>query len=121
MERLPRELIDAILHQCAVSFSKNNALELRLVCRLFDRILKPLVCQTIDLDFSRLSKTSGRSRPQTDALQTVGYNCNSIFIDLMVVRDDSTLSSHPASVSDAVEGHYLTGSCSGGGFPQHRV
>jgi hypothetical protein len=89
MNRLPGELVNAIILHCVSSFSKNNVLELRLVCRLFNDILKPYACQTIDLDFSRLSKTSGRRRPRIDALQTVGYYCKSIFIDLMVVRDDS--------------------------------
>lgn len=89
MNGLPRELVDAILHQCVASFSKNNVLQLRLVCRIFNQVLKPLACRTIDLDFSRLSKTSGRPRPHMDALQTIGYNCKSMFIDLMVVRDDS--------------------------------
>ncbi|RSL59784.1 hypothetical protein CEP54_007106 [Fusarium duplospermum] len=88
MDRLPRELIDAILQQCVFLGPKNKVLSLRLVCRVFDQILKPFACRTLDLDFSRLSKTSGVPHPQMDALQTVGYHCKSLYIDLMVLRDD---------------------------------
>ncbi|CAM1507150.1 Fc.00g067910.m01.CDS01 [Cosmosporella sp. VM-42] len=89
MDQLPRELIDAILHQCVARGPKNSVLPLRLVCRLFDHILKPFICRTLGLEFSRLSKTSGVERPQIDALQTIGYHCKSLYVDLMVLRDDS--------------------------------
>lgn len=88
MDRLPRELVDEILRQCVAHGPKNSVLPLRLVCRTFDRILKPFVCRTLNLEFSRLSKTSGVELPQMDALQTVGYHCKSLYIDLMVLRDD---------------------------------
>lgn len=88
MNRLPRELIDAILQQCIEYGPKNAVLDLRLVCRVFDQILKPFACRTLDLEFSRLSKTSGIEHPQIDALQTIGYHCKSLYIDLMVLRDD---------------------------------
>lgn len=89
MNRLPPELIDAILLQCVASGPKNAILGLRLVCRAFNRILKPFVCRTLGLEFSRLSRTSRHTRPQIDALQTIGYHCKSLYIDLMVVRDES--------------------------------
>ncbi|KAG5985217.1 hypothetical protein E4U55_000040 [Claviceps digitariae] len=88
MDRLPRELIDAILKQCVSQGSKNNVLRLRLVCRLFDRILKPSGCCTLGLDFSRMSRASHLRRPDVDALQTIGYHCKSLYIDLMVLRDE---------------------------------
>ncbi|KAG5927546.1 hypothetical protein E4U53_002851 [Claviceps sorghi] len=88
MDRLPRELIDAILQQCVAQGPKNNVLRLRLVCRLFDRILKPSGCCTLSLDFSRMSRASHVRRPDVDALQTIGYHCKSLFIDLMVLRDE---------------------------------
>ncbi|KND90149.1 hypothetical protein TOPH_05132 [Tolypocladium ophioglossoides CBS 100239] len=88
MDRLPRELIDAILRQCVAHGSKNDVLVLRLVCRVFERTLKPYACRTLGLDFSRLSRLSGFARPQMDALQTIGYHCKSLYIDLMVLRDD---------------------------------
>jgi hypothetical protein len=89
MNRLPPELIDAILLQCVASGPKNAILSLRHVCRTFNRILKPFICRTLGLEFSRLSRTSRQIRPQMDALQTIGYHCKSLYIDLMVVRDES--------------------------------
>ncbi|KAM4059546.1 hypothetical protein HRG_011602 [Hirsutella rhossiliensis] len=88
MDRLPRELVDLILRQCVAQGAKNPILELRLVCRAFDRALKPYACRTLGLDFSRLSRLSGFPRPQIDALQTIGYHCQSLYVDLMVLRDD---------------------------------
>lgn len=88
MDRLPRELIDAILQQCVAHGPKNTVLKLRLVCRLFDRILKPSTCCTLGLDFSRMSRASHVRRPDVDALQTIGYHCKSLYIDLMVLRDE---------------------------------
>ncbi|KAF4510637.1 hypothetical protein G6O67_002512 [Ophiocordyceps sinensis] len=88
MDRLPRELVDLILQQCVAHGAKGHVLELRLVCRAFDRTLKPYACRTLGLDFSRLSRLSGFRRPQMDALQTVGYHCQSLYVDLMVLRDE---------------------------------
>ena len=95
MDRLPRELVDAILLKCLAGESKNEVLELRLVCRVFDRTLKPYACRTLGLDFSRLSRLSGFRRPQEDALQTIGYHCKSLYVDLMVLRDDSAFCPFP--------------------------
>ncbi|KAG6311412.1 hypothetical protein E4U44_004329 [Claviceps purpurea] len=88
MDRLPRELIDAILRRCVAQGPKNNVLQLRLVCRLFDRVLKPSGCRTLGLELSRLSRASHVRRPDPDALQTIGYHCKSLYIDLMVLRDE---------------------------------
>ncbi|KAJ0166887.1 hypothetical protein CTA2_5425 [Colletotrichum tanaceti] len=88
MESLPRELIDAILQKCVDLGHRNNVLDLRLVCRAFDRFLKPYACRTVALEFSRLSKSSRRRQPDIDSLQTIGYHCKSMFIDLMVLRDE---------------------------------
>lgn len=92
MNQLPRELVDAVLHQCVADIPKNGILRLRLVCRLFDRVLKPFACRTLGLEFSRLSKVTSFAHPQMDALQTVGYHCKSLYIDLMVLRDERTSS-----------------------------
>ncbi|UQC86755.1 uncharacterized protein CLUP02_12257 [Colletotrichum lupini] len=88
MESLPRELIDAILRQCVALSPRNHILDLRLVCRAFDRFLKPFALRTIALEFSRLSKNSRRRQPDIDSLQTIGYHCKSMYIDLMVLRDE---------------------------------
>lgn len=88
MDRLPRELVDEILLQCVNGSPKNTVLPLRLVCRQFDRTLKPYTCRTLGLEFSRLSKSSNLHRPQIDALQTIGYHCKCLYVDLMVLRDE---------------------------------
>lgn len=88
MNRLPRELIDELLKQCIADGPKNAVLRLRLVCRLFDRVLKPYALRTLGLEFSRLSKITSFAHPQIDALQTIGYHCKSLYIDLMVIRDE---------------------------------
>lgn len=95
MDRLPRELVDAVLEQCVSLGTRNEVLQMRLVCRTFDRFLKPFACGTLDLEFSRLSKASSLPHPQPDALQTVGYHCKAMYIDLMVLRDDCELPPNP--------------------------
>ncbi|KAI5466707.1 hypothetical protein BGZ63DRAFT_497783 [Mariannaea sp. PMI_226] len=88
MDRLPRELVEEILEKYVAQGHKNAVLPLRLVCRVFDQILKPIVCRTLGLDFSRLNRRSNRQHPRTDELQTIGRYCKSIYIDLMVIRDE---------------------------------
>ncbi|KAL2758832.1 hypothetical protein ACRALDRAFT_1080497 [Sodiomyces alcalophilus JCM 7366] len=88
MDVLPRELLDAILQQCIDQGPRNVVLELRLVCRAFDRYLKPHALRTVALEFSRLSAASGRRRPDPDALQTIGKHCKALYIDLTVLRDE---------------------------------
>ncbi|KAF4122524.1 hypothetical protein GMORB2_7516 [Geosmithia morbida] len=76
---------------CIAQGPRNTILDLRLVCRTFNVALKPFACRTVGIDFSRLSRTSGRERPQMEALQTIGYHCKSVYVDLMVLRDDHFL------------------------------
>lgn len=88
MDSLPQELIEAILDQCVAGGTKNGILNLRLVCRAFNHGLKPFALKTLNLDFTRLNKALEETRPTYDALQTIGYQCQSLFIDLMVLRDE---------------------------------
>ncbi|KAK0392310.1 hypothetical protein NLU13_1806 [Sarocladium strictum] len=88
MDQLPQELVEAILQQCVAGGTKNNVLSLRLVCRAFNYGLKPYALRTLNLDFTRLNRALGEVRPTFDALQTIGYHCKSLFIDLMVLRDE---------------------------------
>ena len=90
MDKLPRELVDAILQQCVALGPRNVILELRLVCRAFDHVLKPYALRTIGLDFTRVSKTTRYPPPDFDGLQTIGYHSKGIFVDLMVLRDECT-------------------------------
>lgn len=94
MDRLPPEVLILVLKAAVYSGPKNDVLPLRLVCREFDAILKPLVCSTISLDISKLSKRSLVRHPDPDALQTIGNYCSSLSVDLMIVRDPSMPSSY---------------------------
>lgn len=89
MERLPRELLEEILVTCAHRFTKNETTPLRLVCREFDRVVKPVACRTIGLEYSKLSKSDGGQKLDPAALARLGDDCRSLYIDLMVVRDES--------------------------------
>lgn len=89
MERLPRELLEEILVTCAHRFTKNETTLLRLVCRAFDSIVKPVSCRTIGLEYSKLSKLDGGQKLDPAALARLGDECRSLYIDLMVVRDES--------------------------------
>lgn len=88
MDSLPQELVEAVLEQCVAGGTKNNVLSLRLVCRAFNFGLKPYALRTLNLDFTRLNRALEETRPTYEALQTIGYHCKSIFIDLMVLRDE---------------------------------
>lgn len=89
MKLLPPEILILVLEAATLSGSKNDVLHLRLVCREFDAILKPLLCETISLDISKLSRLSLVRHPDPSALQTIGRHCKSLFVDLMVLRDPS--------------------------------
>lgn len=88
MDRLPRELVEEIILAFTRSATKNDVLDKRLVCRDFNRILRPLGCRTLALDMTRLNKQSKHSRPRPEALQTIGHRCKALHIDMSVLRDD---------------------------------
>jgi hypothetical protein len=85
MDKLPREIIDLILDECLLALCRNAVLNLRLVCRAFNHHLKPLACSNINVDFWRMTDR----RPRIEALQTIGYHCQSMFLDFTALRDDS--------------------------------
>ena len=89
MDKLPLELVEAVL-QASIDYGRrDDVLRLRLVCRAFDRILKKLALQTLCIDFSSLSRRTVAARtPDPDALQTIGYACKNLYIDLMILRDE---------------------------------
>ncbi|CAI4216711.1 unnamed protein product [Parascedosporium putredinis] len=88
MDKIPFEILAAILRTTVLSTSKNAALNLRFVCRAFDTALKPVLCQTLNLEFTRISRFSHRRPPMIEGLQTIGYHCTSLYIDLMLLRDE---------------------------------
>ncbi|KAI6785973.1 uncharacterized protein J7T54_006312 [Emericellopsis cladophorae] len=87
MDKLPSEIIDLILDQCLIQLTRNNVLELRLVCRAFDCHLKRWGCYNLTLDYWRMMDR----RPQIEALQTIGYHCRSLLLDFVPLRDDREL------------------------------
>ena len=100
MDTLPTELLSQILQIAAVSMSKNYSLKLRLVCRTFDSILKPLLCETLNIDVSTLSRKTFQRHPWEHALQTIGFHCKSLFVDLMLLRDERRFCHHPGLHAD---------------------
>lgn len=87
---LPTEIVLSILGYLIHCTDKNVLLQLRTVCRLFDTTIKPYVLRTLQLDFTRLDKTARQRRPPDHvALQRIGRLCRALYLDLMVVRDDS--------------------------------
>lgn len=108
MDKLPHELIEQILYHCFWQGKRNSTLQLRLVCRIFDQLLKKHACQTVSLTFSRLNKASVRRRPAIDDLQTIGKNCKALNIDLLNVRDESTFPSQTRIVIPEILRKILT-------------
>ncbi|KAI2621243.1 hypothetical protein GGR54DRAFT_600650 [Hypoxylon sp. NC1633] len=94
MEKLAPELVRLILEYAVIGSygSKNYLLELRTTCKMFDEILQPFVLRTLQLEFSRLDKRELSQRPlDNDALRRIGCQSKSLFIDLMVVRDEAEI------------------------------
>lgn len=69
---------------------KNTIANLRLVCKAFDKALKPYVFKTIVLEFGKFVRTGG---PDISALDGIGRFCNAIYLDMMVVRDEGQVTS----------------------------
>jgi hypothetical protein len=91
MDTLPPELLRAILlstvHSCRSK--KNAALPLRLVNKRFDFIIREYIFRTIQLDYTRLAK--GDIAPQLVNLMPVGHLSQSLYCDMMVIRDEGIL------------------------------
>lgn len=90
METLPNEILTLILRwnvrMCRGD--KNTIIELRHVCKAFDVVLKPYIFKTVQLEFSRFLRHEGT--PSLRALERVGNICESIYLDMMIVRDEGT-------------------------------
>ncbi|KAL7628000.1 hypothetical protein AAE478_002196 [Parahypoxylon ruwenzoriense] len=91
MDKLPPEILFAILEYTVVAFycNKNELLKLRTTCKLFDEILKPYALRTLQLEFTRLDKVERALKPPDDgALRRIGHLCRALYLDMMVVRDE---------------------------------
>jgi hypothetical protein len=91
MDSLPPELLRGIiLSSVQLSRSEKNVLlPLRLVNKRFDFILREYMFKTVQLDFSRFAR--GETAPQMGSLAAVGHLCQSLYCDMMVIRDEGTI------------------------------
>lgn len=90
LDVLPLEITTLILKAAARSGRKSDTVRLRLVCKEFDAVLRPILCRTLSLDISKLSMDSCYRHPDAKVLQTISRYCDSLFVDLTVVRDECT-------------------------------
>ena len=93
MNKLPTELLGLILSWTVrlCRCEKNTILPLRSVCKAFDNALKPYVFKTLQLEFSRFiaARAPGdHDRLVLETIQKVGLLSSSVYIDMMVVRDE---------------------------------
>lgn len=65
---------------------KNAIIELRSVCKAFDAVLKPYLFKTIQLEFSKFLRHE--RTPSVMALERVGDCCESMYLDMMIIRDE---------------------------------
>ncbi len=105
MDSLPPELLRGIiLSSVQLSRSEKNVLlPLRLVNKRFDFILREYMFKTVQLDFSRFAR--GETAPQMSSLAAVGHLCQSLYCDMMVIRDEGMLCL--AATDDAMSRFFL--------------
>ncbi|KAJ8060951.1 hypothetical protein OCU04_010030 [Sclerotinia nivalis] len=91
MNTLPPELLALILEKNVdmCRCDKNAVLDLRLVCQAFNKILKPSIFKTIQLEFTRFIqfRDIDDNPDRLKTLQNITSLPSSINIDMMVVRD----------------------------------
>ncbi len=93
MNQLPTEILGLILKwdvaMCRID--KNSILPLRLVCKAFDIALRPFILKTIKLEYSCFLRDSAIN---VKSLEKVGNLCDSVYLDMMVIRDEGTFEPH---------------------------
>ena len=90
MDQLPTEILRLVL-RWEVSMSrddKNSLLPLRLVCKAFDEALKPYLLKTVKLEYSCFLRDATLS---AKTLKPVGNLVDSVYMDMMVIRDEGML------------------------------
>lgn len=68
---------------------KNLTLDLRLVCKAFDAIVRPYILKTVQLDFTRFRRQG--PKPSVAALASSGAFCEAVYLDMMIVREEGQL------------------------------
>lgn len=93
MDQLPPELLQAVLSYniSMCRFEKNELIQLRLVCRAFDAVLRPYAFKTLQLEMEKFRHAKGTAN--LEALKDIGTYCKAIYCDLMVIRDEGILCS----------------------------
>lgn len=88
MDKLPPEILRGILGALVAlnPSSKNDILPFRLVCKVFNELLREDLLKTIQLDFSRLER-NGNSLDLKYLAGAADY-CDAIYVDLTIIRDD---------------------------------
>lgn len=99
MDKLPPEILRGILGSLIAlnPSSKNDILPFRLVCKVFNELLREDLLKTVQLDFSRLER---KGKPlDLKYLAGAAEFCDAIYVDLTIIRDDgkSLLVNHQES------------------------
>ncbi|KAM3075700.1 hypothetical protein ACMFMG_007831 [Clarireedia jacksonii] len=95
MNKIPAEILVPIL-QDVVDMSgsdKNSILNLRLVCKAFDRYLKQSALKTIQLDFTRIHRFRKieRNIARRTSLFRINPFIENVYIDMTIVRDSNEI------------------------------
>lgn len=67
---------------------KNSLLPLRLVCKGFDNALRPYIMKTVKFEYGCFQRDSSMD---IKTLVEAGNLCESIYLDMMVIRDEGML------------------------------
>ncbi|OBT88628.1 hypothetical protein VE02_04041 [Pseudogymnoascus sp. 03VT05] len=91
MDKLPPEILRGILGSLIAlnPSSKNDILQFRLVCKVFNELLREDLLKTIQLDFSRLER-NGKPLDLKYLAGAADY-CDAIYVDLTIIRDDDEI------------------------------
>ncbi|KFY37872.1 hypothetical protein V494_04602 [Pseudogymnoascus sp. VKM F-4513 (FW-928)] len=91
MDKLPPEILRGILGSLIAlnPSSKNEILPFRLVCKVFNELLREYLLKTVQLDFSRLEK-NGKPLDLKDLAGAADF-CEAIYVDLTIIRDDDEI------------------------------
>ncbi|KFZ08140.1 hypothetical protein V502_09510 [Pseudogymnoascus sp. VKM F-4520 (FW-2644)] len=91
MDKLPPEILRGILGALIAlnPSSKNDILPFRLVCKVFNELLREDLLKTVQLDFSRLER---KGKPlDLKYLAGAAEFCDAIYVDLTIIRDDDEI------------------------------
>jgi hypothetical protein len=103
MDKLPPEILRGILGALIAlnPSSKNEILPFRLVCKVFNELLREDLLKTVQLDFSRLEK---HGKPlDLKYLEGAAEYCDAIYVDLTIIRDDGMSFYSSTTLSGAMD------------------